>query len=294
MDTVDSIFDRYEAIRHRLPHATTANRTIDISSLLDVTEEIDAFVFDAFGVLNVGEVPITGAADRLDQLRSRGHEIRVLSNAASYDHEAAVEKFRRLGMNIRENEVITSRDASLTDLTPGLWGCIAAAADRLQDIPATTLRLQAESADYDRVDAFLFLSTEGWTQEKQNILERSLRDNPRPVIIANADLVAPREGGFTREPGHYGHLLADLGLPDISFRGKPFGDVYELVEASLPGVAPDRIAMCGDTLHTDILGAAARQWRTVLVTRDGLFAGVDTTPYCTGARLFPTWRLEKI
>jgi ribonucleotide monophosphatase NagD (HAD superfamily) len=144
------------------------------------------------------------------------------------------------------------------------------------------------------VDAFLFLSTEGWTQEKQNILERSLRDNPRPVIIANADLVAPREGGFTREPGHYGHLLADLGLPDISFRGKPFGDVYELVEASLPGVAPDRIAMCGDTLHTDILGAAARQWRTVLVTRDGLFAGVDTTPYCTGARLFPTWRLEKI
>jgi ribonucleotide monophosphatase NagD (HAD superfamily) len=294
MDTVDSIFDRYEAIRHRLPHATTANRTIDISSLLDVTEEIDAFVFDAFGVLNVGEVPITGAADRLDQLRSRGHEIRVLSNAASYDHEAAVEKFRRLGMNIRENEVITSRDASLTDLTPGLWGCIAAAADRLQDIPATTLRLQAESADYDRVDAFLFLSTEGWTQEKQNILERSLRDNPRPVIIANADLVAPREGGFTREPGHYGHLLADLGLPDISFRGKPFGDVYELVEASLPGVAPDRIAMCGDTLHTDILGAAARQWRTVLVTRDGLFAGVDTTPYCTGARLFPTWRLETI
>lgn len=294
MDTVDSIFDRYEAIRHRLPHATTANRTIDISSLLDVTEEIDAFVFDAFGVLNVGEVPITGAADRLDQLRSRGHEIRVLSNAASYDHEAAVEKFRRLGMNIRENEVITSRDASLTDLTPGLWGCIAAAADRLQDIPVTTLRLQAESADYDRVDAFLFLSTEGWTQEKQNILERSLRDNPRPVIIANADLVAPREGGFTREPGHYGHLLADLGLPDISFRGKPFGDVYELVEASLPGVAPDRIAMCGDTLHTDILGAAARQWRTVLVTRDGLFAGVDTTRYCTGARLFPTWRLETI
>ena len=294
MNTVDSIFDRYEAIRHRLPDAASAQRTIDISSLLDVAEEIDAFVFDAFGVLNVGEVPIAGAAERLDQLRGRGHLIRVLSNAASYDHGAAVEKFQRLGMNIRENEVITSRDASLADLTPGLWGCIAANADRLQDIPATTLRLQSERADYDRVDAFLFLSTESWTQEKQDILERSLLDNPRPVIIANADLVAPREGGFTLEPGHYGHLLADLGLPDISFRGKPFDDVYDLIEASLPGVAPDRIGMCGDTLHTDILGAAARQWRTVLVTRDGLFAGVDTTPFCERAGLFPTWRLEKI
>jgi HAD superfamily hydrolase (TIGR01450 family) len=294
MDTIDSIFDRYEVIRHRLPHATTTNRTIDIASLLDVTEEIDAFVFDAFGVLNVGEVPIPGAAARLDQLRDRGHAIRVLSNAASYDHGAAVEKFARLGMNILEHEVITSRDASLADLAPGLWGCIAAHADRLQDIPAATVRLQDAPADYDRVDAFLFLSTETWDPEKQKILERSLRDNPRPVIIANADLVAPREGGFTREPGHYGHLLADLGLPDISFRGKPFDSVYDLIEASLPEVAPQRIAMCGDTLHTDILGAAARQWKTVLVTRDGLFAGVDTTSYCERAKLFPTWRLGTI
>jgi ribonucleotide monophosphatase NagD (HAD superfamily) len=59
-------------------------------------------------------------------------------------------------------------------------------------------------------------------------------------------------------------------------------------------VAPQRIAMCGDTLHTDILGAAARQWKTVLVTRDGLFAGVDTTSYCERAKLFPTWRLGTI
>lgn len=294
MDTVDSIFDRYEAIRHRLPHATTTSHTIDITSLLDVTETIDAFVFDAFGVLNVGEVPIAGAAARLDQLRSRGHQIRVLSNAASYDHAAAVEKFRRLGMNILENEVITSRDASLADLTPGLWGCIAAEADRLADIPAATLRLHSARADYDRVDAFLFLSTESWTLEKQEILERSLLDNPRPVIIANADLVAPREGGFTLEPGHYGHLLADQGLPNVSFRGKPFNRVYDLIEASLPGVAEDRIAMCGDTLHTDILGAAARQWKTVLVTRDGLFAGADTSTFCERAKLFPTWRLGTI
>lgn len=294
MDTVDSIFDRYEAIRHRLPQATTTSHTVDITSLLDVTDTIDAFVFDAFGVLNVGEVPIPGAAARLDQLRSRGHQIRVLSNAASYDHEAAVEKFRKLGMNILEHEVITSRDASLADLTAGLWGCIAAAADGLADIPAATLRLKSDRADYDRVDAFLFLSTESWTQEKQAILEKSLLDNPRPVIIANADLVAPREGGFTLEPGHYGHLLADLGLPNISFRGKPFDQVYALIEASLPGVAQDRIAMCGDTLHTDILGAAARQWKTVLVTRHGLFAGADTSSFCERANLFPTWRLDAI
>jgi ribonucleotide monophosphatase NagD (HAD superfamily) len=52
--------------------------------------------------------------------------------------------------------------------------------------------------------------------------------------------------------------------------------------------------MCGDTLHTDILGAAARGWRTVLVTQDGLFAGYDTQPFSKQARLFADWRLGRI
>ena len=52
--------------------------------------------------------------------------------------------------------------------------------------------------------------------------------------------------------------------------------------------------MCGDTLHTDILGAAARGWRTVLVTRDGLFSGVDAGLYCDRAGLAPTWSVERI
>lgn len=294
MNTVDSIFDRYEAVRHRLPHVTTPTETTDISSLLDVTEQVDAFVFDAFGVLNVGDVPIDGAAERLDQLRALGHEIRVLSNAASYNHDAAVEKFRRLGMKIHDAEVITSRDASLSGLGTELWGCIAAPADGLTDIPATTLRLGTDPEEFDRVDGFLFLSTQAWSVEKQAILERSLAQRPRPVVIANADLVAPREGGFSLEPGHFGHLLADLGHPLVRFFGKPFPEVYDLVEASLKDVAPDRILMCGDTLHTDILGAAARGWKTVLVSQDGLFAGVDTAPYCARARLYPTWRLARI
>jgi ribonucleotide monophosphatase NagD (HAD superfamily) len=36
-----------------------------------------------------------------------------------------------------------------------------------------------------------------------------------------------------------------------------------------------RIAMVGDTLHTDILGGAAMGWRTVLVLDHGLVQGFD-------------------
>ena len=294
MESVESIFSRYEHVRPRMPTASFEADTRNIASLLDITEEIDAFVFDAFGVLNVGEVPIPGAAARLDQLRALGCAIRILSNAASYHHDRAVEKFRKLGIMVAPEEIVTSRDATLPALGPGRWGCIAAPSDDLSDVPAQTTRLLDNPADYASVDAFLFLSTEIWTPERQKILQQALEQRPRPVMIANADLVAPREGGFTLEPGHFGHLLVDRGIPEVRFFGKPFPEVYEIVEASLPGVPAERIAMCGDTLHTDILGAGARGWRTVLVSRDGLFSGEDAPAYCLSSNIRPTWHLSRI
>ncbi len=297
MDEVVSIFRRYEEIRPRLPQAPAGPPPRDIASLLDIAEAADAFVFDAFGVLNVGDMPIPGAAQRLDELRARGRQIRILSNAASQNHARAVEKFRRLGVKVASGEIVTSRDAMLAELAalgPTLWGCIAAPADDLSDIPAKTLRLGDDPADYAAVEGVLFLSTADWNAARQALLSEALERRPRPVLIANADLVAPREGGFTLEPGHYGHLLVDRGIPGVRFFGKPFPEALEMIEAGLPGIAPERIAMCGDSLHTDILGAAARGWGTVLVTRDGLFAGHDTAPCCHAAGIFPTWRLERI
>lgn len=52
--------------------------------------------------------------------------------------------------------------------------------------------------------------------------------------------------------------------------------------------------MCGDTLHTDILGALARGWRTVLATQDGLFAGHETGAFLAKSNLFADWRLDRI
>jgi ribonucleotide monophosphatase NagD (HAD superfamily) len=294
MDNVESIFQRYESVRDRLPRAEFRQSSEPIRSLLDILPEADAFVFDAFGVLNVGETPIPGAAERLADLRAAGKSIRILSNAASYNHAGATSKFRRLGMNVGSEEIVTSRDSALTDLGPGLWGCIAAPSDDLSDIPAEACRLEDDPRDYDRVDGILFLSTEVWTPERQAILERSLGRRRRPLVIANADLVAPRERGFSLEPGHYGHLLADDALGAPRFHGKPFPQVYEMIEATLPDVTPHRIVMCGDTLHTDILGAAARGWRTVLITRDGLFSGFAAQAFCDRSRMMPDWCTERI
>ena len=294
MRTTTEIFDRYETIRFRLPKADTDRATCEIESLLDIAEPGMAFVFDAFGVLNVGETLIPGADERLDQLRAMGCQIRILTNAASYDRSGAIEKFQKLGVKVQDDEIITSRDATLACLGPGHWGVIAAPEDALADIARPYTRLSNVAADYDLVDGFLFLSTADWGEDRQQLLSTSLEDHDRPVLIANADLAAPRDDGFSKEPGHYGQLLADEGAEQVRFFGKPFPEVYELINTSLPSHAPDQIVMCGDSLHTDILGAAAQGWRTVLVMQDGLFAGHAALDFCFEAKISPDWALARI
>lgn len=294
MLTTQTIFDRYQEVRARFPQVTPREESLEIQSLLDIADQVDAFVFDAFGVLNVGETMIPGADKRLDQLRERGCAIRILTNAASYDRGGAIAKFKRLGLRVKDEEIITSREAALQNLSGGHWGVIAAAADPLSDLPEHVTRLKDNADDYDNVDQFLFLSTADWTTSRQDLLETAMQRRPRKLLIGNADLAAPRDDGFSVEPGHFGHQIADRFPDSVQFFGKPFPEVYGLTEASLPSMPSDRIAMCGDTLHTDILGAAARGWRTVLVTQDGLFAGYDTQPFSKQSCLFADWRLSRI
>jgi HAD superfamily hydrolase (TIGR01450 family) len=294
MLTTQTIFDRYQEVRARFPQVSARKQSLEIRSLLDIADQVDAFVFDAFGVLNVGETMIPGADIRLDQLRERGCAIRILTNAASYDRSGTIAKFKRLGLRLEDDEIITSREAALRNLDQGHWGVIASDTDPLSDLPDTVTRLRETPEDYDKVDQFLFLSTADWTTSRQDLLLTTMQRRPRTLLIGNADLAAPRDDGFSVEPGHFGHQIADLFPDYVQFFGKPFPEVYDLAEASLPSLPSNRIAMCGDTLHTDILGAAARGWRTVLVTQDGLFAGYDTQPFSEQSRLFADWRLDRI
>jgi HAD superfamily hydrolase (TIGR01459 family) len=283
-------FRRYEEIRPRLPTASFPDSARFLPTLSEAAEMWDGFVLDAFGVLNVGDTPIVGAVQRMADLRARGKRLCVLTNAASYTRMAALEKYRRLGFDFCADEVVSSRDvaaARLEGVAPGaIWGAIAAEGDSFADIPARVVDAMETPGALDGVDAILFLSTARWTAAWQERLLAALERRPRPIVVANPDLVAPREGGLSLEPGFYAQGLIDrLGL-EIRFFGKPFAEGF-LDAAIATGLARDRLAMVGDTLHTDILGGAAHGLGTVLVARHGLFAGLDLSPFLTAAAIIP-------
>ena len=285
---VDWAFDRYESVRARLPLATFPATSLHARDLSDVADRYDAFILDAFGVLNVGTTPIPGAVARMAQLRAMGKRLIVLTNAASYTRAEALAKYRALGFDFTADEIVSSRDAAVSRLPPGLrWAAIAAAGDSFADIPADVTDLIDHPDALPRADGILFLSSIRWTPDRQARLTAALRDTPRPVIIANPDIVAPREDGLTVEPGAFAHDLTDATGIACRYFGKPFPDAYDDALARLPGVPRHRIAMVGDTLHTDVLGGRAAGIGSVLVTDHGLFAGRDTAPYIQRSGIAP-------
>ena len=198
--TTEAAFLRYESVRARLPEASFPAFSHIAENLSEVAHQYDAFILDAFGVLNVGDTPIPGAVARMAALRGLGKKLVVLTNAASYTRDDALRKYRKLGFDFTVDEVVSSRDVAVSrlgDLGRGkVWAAISSGDDGFSDIPAKVVDL-IDAGAWD-ADGFLFLSSARWTNALQARLCDELKSAPRPLIVANPDIVAPRRWSDAR------------------------------------------------------------------------------------------------
>jgi len=289
LNRADAIL-RYTEVSHRMPSPSNPDATQKVAHLGDLTNEIDVFVLDGYGVLNIGGDTVPGAVERVNALQKMGKQVLVLTNGATLPVEKTVKKYANWGMHFAPGDVVSSRNAlegalknEADDL---LWGVIGTDYAHIDKLAPNTLLLADKQEDYARVDGFIFLCTQDWTSDRQTLLHAALTSHKRPFLVGNPDLVAPVEGAMSLEPGLFAHALADAGVCEPQFYGKPFKPVFDLVAQRIQGVSPNRIAMVGDTLHTDILGGASYGWRTVLIKNHGLMKEADDedTIKATGIR----------
>ena len=161
-----------------------------------------------------------------------------------------METYSRLGYDFEPEDVITSRATLLAGLNGRHdlhWGLMATRSTGLRDLEDLRLTyLEEDPEAYDRVQGFLLVGSAAWTDERQQLLETALGKNPRPVLVGNPDIVAPRETGFSVEPGHFAHRLADQTGIMPEFYGKPFADIFDLAFKRLGHVDRSRVVMVGD------------------------------------------------
>lgn len=293
----EDAFAAYEAVRHRLPGVRVPVPCRRLRNLDAIADAHDIFLLDAFGVLNIGETAIEGVPERVAGLQARGKRVLVVSNAAGQPHATLMEKYARLGYDFAPEDVITSRKAVLYAIRcepSRRWGLMANEAFGREDIDDLDIHfLGDDPADYDAAEAFLMLGSAVWTDKRQALLEAAIARNPRPVYVGNPDIVAPRETGFSTEPGCYAHRLADQTGISPQFFGKPFQNIFDLVFAHLDAPDLSRVVMVGDSLHTDILGGQTAGVKTALIEGFGFFGGTDVDEPIATSGIQPDFILER-
>jgi HAD superfamily hydrolase (TIGR01450 family) len=289
---------QYEAVRYLLPTADMPSESNHAKDLGEIADQFDVFLLDAFGVLNVGETPIPSAKKRVSLLRNMSKRTLLLTNGARHPAEQVLRKFLNFGFHFDLLDIVSSRDALMDALPPlpdgEFWGVMSSENSQVETLGVPWRRLEDEKPAYEAASGFLLLSASEWSDLRQLLLRESLAKTPRPILVGNPDIIAPREDHLSLEPGYYAHeLRRDLKLK-VKLFGKPFANIYDLAFDRLSNVDPSRVAMVGDTLHTDVLCGAAYGFKTVLVTNHGLFAGCDYAKYIEQTRIVPDFIIPTI
>lgn len=298
--TASAIFEHYLAMPGRLPKTNRIGAALGVSGIVELADHYDAFVFDAFGVLNVGNTAIPGATAAVAELQSRGKAVYILTNAATQPRPQLLAKFAHLGFTILPEQIVSSRDALLASLSETdferRWGVIAPQKPKSDRWPRNLVL--PDEAGFSEVDGYLFLSTSGWTDAHQMAWEAMLMRRPRPVYVGNPDLVAPRESDFSIEPGFYSLRLPERLFNQVRHYGKPYTSSFDLLKYRLERdfhIADNRkVLMVGDTLHTDILGGFVAGFDTALVSGHGFLKTLNWRSCCERSGLFPDWVMTGI
>ncbi len=291
----DWAFSFYEQNRRRMPKASFPAQSRRAEHLVDLADEFDVFILDAYGVLNVGDGPVPGGPEHIAALQKAGKHLVVLSNGATFNTDLSQKKYSRFGYEFAKANIVSSRAVVMNALknytTDFQWGVGAIPAANLHELGPNLHLLGDTEDDYERYDGLILLSSHGWNMERHHQMLNALKKNPRPFFIGNPDVVAPKEDHFSIEPGFYAHTIANETGVEPVFCGKPYAGAFDAVKARLQEQGkefdPSRIAMVGDTLHTDILGGAAAGFKTILVENHGLFRGRDTKPYIEKSGIVP-------
>lgn len=315
---ISDVVEIYQALRTFMPTGRMGEARPE-SRLIDLLDEFDGLILDGYGVINVGDGQIDGIAALLDAAASRDKPVLVLTNGSSFSAENTWKKYQDWQLPIERDDVISSRDAlvcfsgkrqsKLTDVNK--VGCFGR---KIEALTGDNILAYGRDDDFwQQANELVFLGALDWHEDDQAAFELAMITYPRRLHIANPDVAAPQANGrFSAEPGYWTARMiqaaANQGVEvDVRWYGKPYGPAFNLALArmqirldnlsSRPLEHPfdvSRIAMVGDSLHTDILGGAAAGMKTVLITDHGLFRGKDALPFCISCGLIPDWIVKTL
>ena len=277
-------------------------------SFSEIIDRYDGFILDQFGVLHNGSHGLEGAPELVSDLAKKGKKLIILSNSSS-SSEATKAKLPKLGFNPHHfiGAVTSGEEAGhhiaktyngkkaviLTWKTPKtpspmkfieLCGNIEIT-DKPEEADFIILHgvdvLRGPGLDGEATETSLgSYYTDASFYEIDPILKKCL-ERKLPMVCANPDFIMVKpDGSIGHMPGKISQRYEEMGGKCVSF-GKPHVPHFEACLRDL-GLAKDRVAHVGDSLHHDIAGSNSTGIASVFVTggvhRDELGSDLGVLP----------------
>ena len=222
-------------------------------------------VCDLDGVIYRGNQPVPGAADAIARLRAAGASLLFFTNNSYPTLADYTLKLSRMGIPAEPDEVLTSAVVTaevLAARSPGGAGAIVVGGEGLKEaLRGRSIEPLDETArEADFVVVGYDPSFDYAAMRRATLALRA----GAAFVATNTDATFPAPGGELW-PGA-GAILASLATasgraPEVM--GKPHRPMMDAAEARLAGAG--RVVAVGDRPDTDLAGARAKGWTTVLV-----------------------------
>jgi HAD superfamily hydrolase (TIGR01459 family) len=255
-----------------------------IGGLRELAARYDGFILDLWGVIHDGVAPIPGAVDCLQSLLAATKRIVLLSNAPRRADDV-VRRITAVGVPAGlYHDVMSSGEETWQYLKCRDDPFYAALGRRCLHIGSEREMEIREGLDLEYVDdpedAEFILNTgpAGWDdriEDYEPLLRRAL-DRGLPMVCANPDLVVQRGTTLHLCAGALAQWYEEAG-GRVRWHGKPFRSVYESCLGLLGVTERSRVLAVGDSLRTDIAGAAGAGIESLLIA-GGIHAEEFGTP----------------
>lgn len=227
---------------------------------------IEAFLVDVDGTLYVDGEVIAGAAESIRVLRERGFPLRFLTNTDSVTRETVAGRLRALDIPVEAAEVVTPVNALERRLRqqPGV-ACYLIVSRELRD------ELAAYTDGDDVGYVVLGDCRDNFSYELLDGGFRRLRDGAELLALQREPFFLGADGPHM-DTGSFVAALEYASGQQAVVLGKPSPQFFLSPVAEL-GTEPDRIAVVGDDVTTDIAGANAIGAVSILLRTGKYVAG---------------------
>lgn len=233
----------------------------------DAWSALRGVLIDLDGVVYTGREPIPGAAGFLAEARRRGLPFLLVTNNSTTSPERVAERLSAMHIDVEPGEILTSAQAAVAYVRAR-----AASGARVRIVGEAGLQQAAEEEGLSVVgdgettaDWVIAGLDRAFTYEKLTAATRAIMGGAR-FVATNADALLPVEGGQVL-PGA-GTIVAAIRTAtavEPVVVGKPEPGLFEHGLRRLGGLSPERAAMIGDRLDTDVVGGRRAGLRTILV-----------------------------